>query len=93
MPWLIRISPPSPSPTLLRRFLQFGLFFWQDCTLYRADLNADTAVDAGVKIDPVPVSTFLVFTGAFVNTGNRTSVYAVGNALADVGNNGVGHGN
>jgi hypothetical protein len=71
--------------------LKIRLFLRQNSSLYRADLKTDAAVNAGGKVDPVPVGTLGVFAGAFVDAGNGASLNAVGNPFTDVRNNGVGH--
>jgi hypothetical protein len=77
---------------LLWRFLQIRALFGQDGTLNRTDLHANTAVDTGSKVDPVPVGAFAIFTGAFVNASNRAGINAVGNAFTDIRYDRVGHG-
>ena len=76
----------------LGRFLQLGALFWQNCSLHWAYLQANAAVDAGGKINPVPVGSFLVFAGAFMDAGDRASANAIGNPFTDVSNNSVWHG-
>jgi hypothetical protein len=75
----------------LGRVLQLGALFRNDSTFNWADLQANAAVDAGAEIDPVPVSTLGVFARTLVNAGHWASVYAVGYALAGVGNNRMRH--
>ena len=55
-------------------------------------MQTNAAVDAGGKIDPVPVGTLGVLAGAGVNAGNGTSIHAVGYAFASVGDDRMGHG-
>lgn len=55
-------------------FLQVWAFFWNDRAFHRAHLQADTAVDAGGKIDPVPIHSFQVFVRAWMDTGNRAGI-------------------
>lgn len=75
-----------------RRILQFRFLFGQNCPLHRTNLQANAAVDAGIKINPVPVSAFGIFTRPFVNTSDGTSVDAISDAFANIGNDGVSHG-
>jgi hypothetical protein len=72
--------------------LKFWLLFWQDRTFYRTDLEADTTVDAGRKIDPIPTCALSIFAWSHIDAGNRAGVYAVGNAFADIGDDGMRHG-
>ena len=76
---------------LMRRFLQIWLLLRQNCPLYRTDLETDTTIDTGIKVNPIPVCSLLIFTWAFVNTGDRAGVYAVSDAFANVSHNRVGH--
>lgn len=71
--------------------LQLRLFFGQNGTFYRAYLKANAAVNAGIKINPVPAGAFFVFTRAFVNTGHGAGIDAIRNAFTNVGHNSVGH--
>lgn len=77
---------------LRRRCLQFRAFFGQNCALNRTDFDADATVDAGVKVDPVPVGSLLIFSGAFVDAGDRAVVGTGGNAFANVGHDRMRHG-
>jgi hypothetical protein len=71
--------------------LQVGFFFRQNGSLNGADLQANATVNAGGKIDPVPVSALGVFARAFVNTGDGAGINTVCDAFANVSHNGVGH--
>lgn len=55
-------------------------------------MEADAAVNTGRKIDPIPASTLGIFAWPHVDAGNRTGVYAVGNTFADIGDDGMRHG-
>jgi hypothetical protein len=72
--------------------LQIGAFFGQNRAFYGANLEANSAIDAGGEVDPVPVCAFGVFARAGMNASNGASIDAIGNAFAGIGNNGVGHG-
>jgi hypothetical protein len=72
--------------------LQRWFFFGDNRPFYRTNLQTDTTVNAGVKIDPVPVGALGIFAGAFMDASNGTGIDAVGYAFTDVGNNGVSHG-
>jgi hypothetical protein len=67
------------------------MLLWQNCPFYRTDLQANAAVNAGGKVNPVPVCTLLVFAGAFVDAGDWAGIYAVGNPFTDVRYDGVWH--
>jgi len=67
------------------------MLFGQNRPFYRADLQADTAVNAGREIDPVPVCALLVFAGAFMDAGDWAGIDAVGNPFTDVRYDGVRH--
>jgi hypothetical protein len=71
--------------------LEFGMFFGKDCAFYGADLEADAAVDAGGKVDPIPVGAFGVFARTLVDAGDGASIDAIGDAFANVGDNCMGH--
>jgi hypothetical protein len=55
-------------------------------------LQANPTVDAGGKIDPVPVGAFSIFARPFMDTGNWASVHAVSDAFAGICNNRMWHG-
>tara|TARA_E500000178_G_scaffold331473_1_gene364404 strand:+ start:794 stop:967 length:174 start_codon:yes stop_codon:yes gene_type:complete len=55
-------------------------------------LETDTAIDAGIKINPVEVSSFLVFSLALLDTRDWTRVNAICHSLADVRDDGMSHG-
>jgi hypothetical protein len=71
--------------------LQIGLFFRQNGPLYWAYLEANAAVDAGGKVNPVPVGALGVFAWSFMNTSDWTGIDAVGYPFTNVSHNGVGH--
>lgn len=72
--------------------LQVGPLFGHDRPFHRAHLQADAAINASGKVDPIPISTLGVLAGAGVDAGNGARVYAVGHAFAGVRHNRVGHG-
>lgn len=76
---------------LLRRILQIGSFFRHDRPFYRADLQANAAINAGSKVNPVPVCPFFVFAWPFMDASNRAGINAIGNALAGIGQNRMRH--
>lgn len=76
---------------LLWRFLQLWSLFWNNRILHWADLYTDTTVNAGGKVNPVPVSTFDVFAWTWVNASHRTGIDAIAIAFAGIGNNRVRH--
>ena len=63
----------------------------QDGAFHRAHLKTDATVDAGVEIDPVKVGSLFVFSLTLINAGHGAGIHTVGNALADIGDNRVGH--
>jgi hypothetical protein len=71
--------------------LQFWSFFRHDRPFYGADLEADATIDAGGKVNPVPVSTLDIFTWTFVDASNWTGINTISNAFASIGNNSVWH--
>jgi hypothetical protein len=54
-------------------------------------LQTNTAIDAGGKINPVPIGAFNVFTGTGMNASNGTSIYAIGYAFASFSDDSVWH--
>jgi hypothetical protein len=76
----------------LRSFLKVGAFFGKNRTLDGTHLQANRAVNAGLKVDPKPVCAFAVFAGAGMDAGDRTGGDAIGNTFTNFGDNGVGHG-
>jgi hypothetical protein len=71
--------------------LQIRAFFGDDRPFYRTDLHTDPAVNAGRKINPIPIGSFKIFTGSLVYTGNGTSRYTICDAFADICDNGMRH--
>ena len=59
---------------------------------YRADLQADAAIDTGVEIDPIERCALAVGAAAGIDAGHRAGIDAIGHTLADIGEDGVGHG-
>lgn len=76
---------------LARRVLEIRSLLWQDRPFNGADLQADSAINAGGKINPIPVGAFGIFARTFVNTGNRTGVHAVRDAFTGIRYNRMGH--
>jgi hypothetical protein len=54
-------------------------------------LQANAAVDAGVKIDPIPIGSLLILTRTGMDAGDRTGSDAIGHTFASFGNNRMGH--
>ena len=54
-------------------------------------MQANAAVNAGGKVNPVPVCSFGIFAGTGVDAGNRTGIHTIGNAFAGISNNRMGH--
>jgi hypothetical protein len=71
--------------------LQLGPLIWNDRLFDRTHLQTNTAVNAGIKINPKPISTLDIFAGAGVNASNRTSADAISNSLANIRNDSMWH--
>lgn len=71
--------------------LHVGALLWHNRALNGANLQANTAVDTGSKVDPIPICSFCIFTRAFVNAGNRTRFNTVGYAFTGIRNNCMWH--
>jgi hypothetical protein len=71
--------------------LQLGPLIWNDRTCDRTHLQTNTAVNAGIKINPKPISTLDIFARAGVNASNRTSADAISNSLANIRNDSMWH--
>jgi hypothetical protein len=84
---------PDPLAAFLLggRLLEFGTLFGHNCTLYRTDLKTNAAVDAGRKINPVPIGSFRIFSWPFMDTGYRASIDAIRNAFANIGHYRMSH--
>jgi hypothetical protein len=54
-------------------------------------LEADAAVNTGGKVNPVPISTFDIFTGTWMNASNWAGINAISDTLAGISNNSVWH--
>jgi hypothetical protein len=65
--------------------LQLRTLFWDDRPFHWANLQTNATVDAGLKVNPIPISSLLVFTRSFMDAGNRTSIHTVCYALASIG--------
>jgi hypothetical protein len=72
--------------------LKIGTLVGQDRSNDGADLEANTTVNASRKIDPIPSGSLRIFAGTFFDTSDGTGIDAVGDAFADIGDDGVGHG-
>jgi hypothetical protein len=71
--------------------LQLRPFIWNDRLFDRTHLQTNTAVNAGIKINPKPISTLDIFAGTGVNASNRTSADAISNSLANIRNDSMWH--
>lgn len=67
------------------------MLFGQDCPFNWTDFQADAAVNAGIKVDPVPVRSFLIFARTVVDAGDRAVISAGGNAFTNVGHDRMRH--
>jgi hypothetical protein len=72
--------------------LEIGLLFGNDGASYRTNLKANTAINAGIEINPIKSCAFRVGSLTRVDTSDWTGIDAVGHALTHVGKDGVGHG-
>jgi hypothetical protein len=63
--------------------LQFRTFFCHDRTFDGTDLEANAAINAGGKINPIPVSAFGIFSWPFVDAGYGTGIYTICNAFTN----------
>lgn len=77
--------------TSLRCLLQLGAFFGDDRAFHRTDLQTNATVNAGGKVNPIPIGALCIFTGSRMDAGNRTGIDAVGNAFAGIRNDRVRH--
>jgi hypothetical protein len=71
--------------------LQLWPLLWNDRTSDRTHLQTNAAVNAGIKINPKPISTLDIFAGTGVNASNRTSADAISNSLANIRNDSMWH--
>jgi hypothetical protein len=71
--------------------LQLGPLLWNDRTSDRTHLQTNAAVNAGIKINPKPISTLDIFARTRVNASNRTSADAISNSLANIRNDSMWH--
>ena len=71
--------------------MELRSFHWQDRAFNRADLEADAAVNAGLEINPVILSSFCVFTVSRRNACHWAGVDAIGRPFADICHDRVGH--
>jgi hypothetical protein len=71
--------------------LQLGPFIGNDRTCDWTHLQTNAAVNAGIKINPKPITTLDIFAGARVNASNRTSADAISNSLANIRNDSMWH--
>ena len=72
-------------------FLKVKTFLREDGTFNGTHLKTDAAVNAGVEIDPVEVCSLFVFTLPLIYAGYGAGIHAVGDALADIGDDRVSH--
>ena len=71
--------------------MQIWTLFGHDRSLHRADLKADAAVNAGLEVNPIEGGALAVCLLAWVNAGDWAGIDAISNALAHIGDDGVGH--
>jgi hypothetical protein len=71
--------------------LQVGAFFCNDSPFDWTNLKANAAVDAGGKVNPIPIGSFSVFTWAIVNTGYWAGIHTVCDAFAHIRHNCMSH--
>jgi hypothetical protein len=72
--------------------LQIGAFFGENSAFYRANLETNATINAGGKVNPVPIRAFCIFAGTRMNAGDGTGINAIGNAFAGISDNRMGHG-
>jgi hypothetical protein len=87
----LAVDRNSKRKILLWCFLQPRAFFGDDRPLHRTDLQTNAAINAGCKVNPVPIGAFGIFARAGMDAGNGAGIYAVGNAFADVCNDRMRH--
>jgi hypothetical protein len=63
----------------------------QDGSFNWADLEADTAVNAGIEINPVELRPLFVATFAWLDTRDWTGIKAIRDSLADIRHDRVSH--
>jgi hypothetical protein len=74
-----------------RSFLQIRAFFSHDRAFHWADLQTNTAINAGREVNPIPRSPLLIFAGAVMNAGHWAGFHAIGNAFANIGDDSMCH--
>ncbi len=72
--------------------MQFRAFFGDDRAFNWTDLQTNSTVDAGGEVDPIPIGSFGVFAGTFVNARDGAGINAICNAFTYVGNDRMRHG-
>ncbi len=73
--------------------LEFWAFFRNNGPIHGANLQADAAIDAGFKVDPVVRRAFRISRCAGMNAGHRAGIHTIGNPFTNIRNDRVGHGN
>ena len=73
------------------RCLKIRSLLRKDGIGYRANLQANAAINTRIKINPVKICPFFIFPSSWIDAGNRTSINTVSNALADIGDDRVCH--
>lgn len=86
-----RFQRTGTTQTLFWGFLQVWTFFGHDRAFNRANLQADAAVNASSKVNPVPIGTFHIFARTRVDASNRAGINAVSNAFTGIRNDRVRH--
>jgi hypothetical protein len=71
--------------------LQVRPLFGHDRVLHGANLQADAAINAGRKINPVEVGAFGVLGITRVNASDGASIHTVGNTFTSICNDGMRH--
>ena len=72
-------------------FLEVCSFFGQNRSINRTYLQANSTIDAGIKIDPVEVCSLFVFAFAGLDAGDWACINTICDPFTDVSNDGVCH--
>ena len=75
----------------LRGILQVRHLLWQNSPFHRTDLQTNAAINAGGKINPIPIRSLGIFPRPFVNASHWAGIYAIGNTFADIRDNRMRH--
>ena len=76
---------------LTRGALQFRTLLGLNCAINGTNFHTNPTVDAGLKVNPIPICSLGIFARTGMNTGNRTGFHTIRYAFTHIRHNCMGH--